>query len=225
MVLRGHENDLEFIETLLDEQKSKTVKFPLSVFFKMKSIRTALELLHKNDLLRVQSEQKPKLIKRETFKNIVKNEKERLFLDHLKSKSGESDAHEKKQLQNERLKKQIFERDNQKPAKSNLEIIREKLERVTREIENEEQIGDVRRFFRELKMQRKRGQVKSLEHELLKGFRKMRKLCMQGKMSSKRNRETFLEIERIYTTCVENLNKRSKEKKTSQVGNNRRSST
>ena len=219
MILRGHENDLEFIETLLDEQKSKIVKYPLSVFFKMQSIWTIMELLYRRDFLRVQPEQKPKLTKRETFDNIVKNKKEQMFLDHLKSKSGETDAHAQKQFLDEKLKQEIFDQDNEKPRKSGLEIIREKLERVTREIEDEEHIGDVRRFFRELKMQRKRGQVKCLEHELLKGFRKMRKLYMQGKMSSQRNRDTFLEIERIYKGCVESLDKRPSpgERATSQV--------
>lgn len=220
MVLRGHENDLEFIETLLDEQKSKSVKFPLSVFFKMSSIKTILALMDKNDLLKVRPEAKPQLIKRQTFENIVQNKREQDFLDHVKSKSGDPDAVTQSELEDQRLKKEIFERQSKAPPKSKLDTALEKLERVSREIEDEELIGDVRRFFRELKMQRRRGQIESLEHELLRGFRRMRKLFVQGQMHSKRQRETFQEIERIYSKLVESLDKGGKDEadSVSQVG-------
>lgn len=209
MILNGHANDLEFIETLLDEQKSKSLKLPLSVFLKMNSIPVIMKLLHKNGFLKVRSEHKPKLIERETFENIIKNKKEELFLEHLKSKSGDPEYRLNNQKRDEELKLEIFSEKTINSPAYDLNIILEKLQKVNKVIEDEEHIGEVRRFFRKVHNERKTGEIESLENALLKGFRKMRKLYLQDKMKSKTDKEKFLEIERMYSKLVENLDKLS----------------
>jgi uncharacterized protein with ParB-like and HNH nuclease domain len=207
MILKGHENDLEFIETLLDEQKSKSLKLPLSVFLKMSSIPTIMKLLDKNGFLKIKSEVKPQLVKKETFENIVKNKKEELFLEHLKSKSGDINFKLENQKKQDKLRDEIFSEKNLESPQTELEIILEKLESVCKSIEDEEHIGEVRRFFRKVQNDQKKGEIESLENSLLKGFRKMRKLYIQDKMKSKTDKEKFIEIERMYSKLVVNLNK------------------
>lgn len=47
LILTQQENELNFIETLLEEQTHKSVKFPLTVFFSKKSILEFPKLLNK----------------------------------------------------------------------------------------------------------------------------------------------------------------------------------
>jgi hypothetical protein len=206
-MLDGHENDLEFIETLLDEQKSKSMKLPLSVFLKMSSIPTIMKLLYKCGFLKIKTEEKPKLVKKETFENIVKNKKEEMFIEHLKSKSGDPTFRLQNEKREEELREEIFSEKAVHTPKTDLDKILEKLNKVNQVIENEVHIGEVRRFFRKVHNESKTGEIESLENALLKGFRKMRKLYMQGKMRSKTDKEKFLEIERMYIKLVENLDK------------------
>jgi uncharacterized protein YaaR (DUF327 family) len=218
MVLRGHENDLEFIETLLDEQKTKSMKLPLSVFLKIDSMKSIFHILNQNDMIRLKAEQKVQLTKRESFQQIVTNKKEEMFMEHIKSKQGDS-SYAKNKLQNEEnLREQIFRENNAKESKTELERLMEKFRHVHEYLEEEEFIGEVQRHFRGLVRRRTKGGENYID-ELLKGFRKMRKLVTQGKISLVREKELFGEIERLYNKCIENLDKKtgSEDKHVNQV--------
>ena len=206
MVLKGHENDLEFIETLLDEQKYKILKLPLSVFFKKSSLQSILDLLEKQNLAKVKREKKKQLTEKLTFDKIVTDKKEEMFLEHLKSKSGDNDFLKEKHKNEEKLQDEIFS-DKFLEKRKTEEGLKEKMGKVFKYLEEEEHVGEVLRFFRSLVKRLKKGHFETLEDDLLKGFRKIRKLYSQGKLTLKRNKEKFVEIERLYTKSIESLHK------------------
>ena len=52
LILKELEKDISFIETLLDEQNTKSIKFPITVFFSKKSLTKILYTLDKAGLIK-----------------------------------------------------------------------------------------------------------------------------------------------------------------------------
>ena len=203
LILKGHSEDHQLIEDILEEQHKKTIKFPITTFFHRSSLKSIISILNEFRLTRIQ---RPKAAQSErvSFSQMEEHSREVAFDNLMKSKSGLGGvliAEDKRLLALKRNPNRAglgdldetltgFNRDCSELENSFLKILEG--------IDGEEKLHDLEKYFLDRKQQDYEILV---EDNLLKSFRKLRKIRealkkeMKKELKRQDKREDKLRVE------------------------------